>query len=65
MQTYPQLRPAAVYDAISYYLDHQPEIEQEIEESRIQNVLAKHGGVMDDKGIVHFPKGEGDAADGH
>ncbi len=35
VQTYPQLKPSAVYDAISYYLDHQTEIDQEIEEDAI------------------------------
>lgn len=43
-KTYPQLKPSWVHDAISYYLDHQPEIEQEIAENDIENVLAKTGG---------------------
>ncbi len=33
-QAYPHLKPAAIYDAISYYLDHQQEIEAEIAENR-------------------------------
>ena len=32
VQTYPYLKPSAVYDAISYYLDHQLEIDKEIDE---------------------------------
>jgi uncharacterized protein (DUF433 family) len=34
LQAHPHLKAAAVYDAISYYLDHQGEIEQEIAEHR-------------------------------
>jgi len=55
-KTYPHLQLSWVYDAISYYLDHQQEIEQEIEENRIENVLAESGDVMDEKGVIHFPK---------
>jgi uncharacterized protein (DUF433 family) len=35
VQTYPHLKPSAVYDAISYYLDHQTEIDEEIDEDAI------------------------------
>ncbi|HKI31603.1 MAG TPA: DUF433 domain-containing protein [Gemmataceae bacterium] len=57
VRTFPHLQPSWVYDAISYYLDHQPEIEREIEENTIENVLARTGGVMDEKGVVRFPNG--------
>src|SRR5262249_41205766 len=30
LQSYPHLAPAQVHDALSYYFDHQPEIEEEI-----------------------------------
>lgn len=30
LQGYPHLTPAQVHDALSYYFDHQPEIEEEI-----------------------------------
>jgi uncharacterized protein (DUF433 family) len=30
LQSYPHLTPAQVHDALSYYFDHQPEIEEEI-----------------------------------
>jgi uncharacterized protein (DUF433 family) len=33
LASYPHLVPAAVYDAISYYYDHQDEIDRIIEES--------------------------------
>jgi len=54
-QSYPHLNLASVYDAVSYYLDHQSEIEQEILDNQIENVLTKYGGSMDEKGVVHFP----------
>jgi uncharacterized protein (DUF433 family) len=57
LKSYPHLRPSGVYDAISYFLDHQQEIEKEIEDNRIENVLKKTGGVKDEKGIIRFPKG--------
>jgi len=55
--SYPHLQPSWVYDAISFYLDHQAEIEQEITDNRIESVLKETGAVMDDKGVVHFPQG--------
>jgi uncharacterized protein (DUF433 family) len=58
VRTYPHLQLSWVYDAISYYLDHKPEIEREIEENQIENVLARTGGVMDEKGVVRFPSGK-------
>lgn len=54
LQAHPHLRAAAVYDAISYYLDHQTEIEQEIADNRIEIVMKKYGLEMDDRGMLHF-----------
>jgi uncharacterized protein (DUF433 family) len=54
LQAHPHLRAAAVYDAISYYLDHQIEIEQEIADNRIEAVMKKYGAEMDDRGVLHF-----------
>jgi len=54
LQAHSHLQAAAVYDAISYYLDHQPEIEQEIRENRLEAVMAKEGMNMDDRGFIHF-----------
>jgi uncharacterized protein (DUF433 family) len=54
-RAYPHLQTSWVHDAISYYLDHREEIEQEVEDNRIENVLARTGGVMDHGGIVRFP----------
>ncbi len=43
LEAYPHVPPAAVFDAISYYLDHQEEIEALIEENRPERVMEKHG----------------------
>ncbi len=58
LQSFPHLQPSWVHDAISYYLDHQADIDREIEENKIENVLARTGGVMDEKGIIRFPNGK-------
>ena len=39
----PHLTPAQVYEALSYYYDHQEEIEQDIAESRVQNLIERYG----------------------
>jgi uncharacterized protein (DUF433 family) len=57
LRTYPHLKPSWVHDAISYYLDHQEEIDREIKANRIEEVLAREGGVMDEKGVIRFPPG--------
>jgi len=46
------LSAAAVYDAISYYLDHRAEIEQEIAAHRIESILAETGAQTDERGLV-------------
>lgn len=51
---YPHIKLAAFYDAISYYYDHQDEIDQEIEDNKIENALKKHSATMDEKGIITF-----------
>ncbi len=54
LRSYPHLYPAAVHDAISYYLDHRPEIEEEIAAHRIEAILVRTGAKMDDRGFVTF-----------
>jgi len=39
----PHLTPSQVYDALSYYHDHRDEIDQLIEEARLERVVAAHG----------------------
>ncbi len=55
LQAHPHLSAAAVHDAISYYLDHQHEIEEEITENRLEALMAKHDVEMDEHGFLHFP----------
>jgi uncharacterized protein (DUF433 family) len=54
LQAHPHLNPAAVYDAISYYLDHQQEIEEEIAENRLETLRAKYGVQVDKRGFLRF-----------
>ncbi|MCC7361175.1 MAG: DUF433 domain-containing protein [Anaerolineales bacterium] len=54
LESYPHLQPAAVHDAISYFLDHRAEIEQEIAAHRIEAVVARLGGKMDERGFISF-----------
>lgn len=54
LKAHPHLSAAAVHDAISYYLDHQQEIEKEIAENRLQVVLKKVGAAVDRHGVVRF-----------
>jgi uncharacterized protein (DUF433 family) len=54
LQAHPHLNPAAVYDAISYYLDHQQEIEEEIAENRLEALRVKYGVQVDERGFLHF-----------
>jgi hypothetical protein len=39
----PHLSPAQVYEALSYYHDHTPEIEQDIAESRVERLIERYG----------------------
>lgn len=53
---YPFLSAAAIHDAISYYLDHQAEIETALAENRIEHVLQATGLVMDNNGVIDLAK---------
>lgn len=53
---YPQIEPAAIDDAISYYLDNRQEIEAEIAENSLEAVLAEAGAVLGTHGVIHFSK---------
>ena len=44
----------ALYDAISYYHDHPAEIEEQIEDNKIENVLKNNNATMDEKGVITF-----------
>lgn len=42
LEAYPHVSAAAVYDAISYYLDPQEEIEALIEENELKQVITRY-----------------------
>jgi hypothetical protein len=54
VRAHPHLSPAAIYDGISYYLDHQQEIEEEITGNRLKALETKYGVEMDERGFLHF-----------
>jgi uncharacterized protein (DUF433 family) len=54
LQAHPHVKAAAVYDALSYYLDHQAEIEREIANNRFQTLQAQYGLEIDERGFVSF-----------
>jgi len=56
-QAYPHAPLAAIFDAISYYLDHREEIESQIAENRIERVLKDTGATMTDDGVIKLPNG--------
>ena len=49
---YPNLVPAAVHDALSYYYDHQDEVEKEIANQELHTALERNGLTIDDQGRV-------------
>lgn len=51
---YPHLSPASVYDALSYYHDHQAEIEKELEDYSLEKFLERTGSHVDERGRVIF-----------
>lgn len=53
---YPHLEPAAIDDAIGYYLDHREEIDEEIEANSLEAVLAETGAVLDADRVIRFSK---------
>lgn len=54
LQTYPHLSRAAVYDAISYYFDHQDEVDRMIAESTPAAVQQRYGYEVGEKGLITF-----------
>lgn len=53
---YPFLSAAAIHDTISYYLDHQAEIEALIVENHIESVLRETGLTMDEHGVIDLSR---------
>ena len=58
LHTYPHLSAAVVHDAISYYLDHRAEIEQEIAAHRLEYILTQTGAQLNERGFITFPAAE-------
>jgi len=56
IHAHPHVKSAAVYDAISYYLDHQQEIEQEIAANRLEALRVTYRLEIDDRGLAAFPE---------
>lgn len=56
LRLYPHLAPAAVYDALSYYHDHQAEMEKELEDFTLEKFLERTGSHLDEHGRVVFAK---------
>lgn len=54
LQSHPHLNGSAVFDALSYYLDHQAEIEQEIIDNRLDSVTKKYCLEKDAQGVLRF-----------
>jgi uncharacterized protein (DUF433 family) len=57
--TYHHVEPAALQDAISYYLDHRSEIEAEIEANQLDKVLDRVGATLDSGGVIRFRESSG------
>ena len=56
LRLYTHLSPAAVYDALSYYHDHQTEVEKDVAENTLERFLEKHDLRLDEHGKVVFTK---------
>ena len=54
LAAYPHLTPAAVYDAISYYYDHQEEIDRFIRDNTLEARAARYGFSIGDDGRLSF-----------
>jgi uncharacterized protein (DUF433 family) len=51
---YTHVEPAAIDDAIGYYLDHREEIDREVEANLLEAVLADTGAVLGADGLIRF-----------
>lgn len=54
LEGFPKLTPAQIYDALSYYHDHQDEIDQDIEENKIEHLMEKFPFRIEKKGTLIF-----------
>lgn len=56
LASFPHLMPAAVYDAISFYYDHQKEIDRFIQDNTLEAHAARYGFSTDDDGRLSFER---------
>ena len=54
LASYPHLTPAAVYDAISFYYDHQAEIDRFLEASTLAAHAERYGFAVGNDGRLRF-----------
>jgi uncharacterized protein (DUF433 family) len=52
--SFPRLAPAAVYDAVSYYLDHRDEIESLTSGETLEALASRYGFVVQENGRIAF-----------
>jgi uncharacterized protein (DUF433 family) len=53
-QEFNHLPLSSIYDAISYYLDHRAEVDNDIANNRVESALTANKAKTDDKGRVIF-----------
>ena len=56
LASYPHLTPAAVYDAISFYYDHQDEIDRFMAANTLDAHAERHGFTVGDDGRLRFDR---------
>jgi uncharacterized protein (DUF433 family) len=54
LDAYQHISAAALYDAISYYYDHRLEIQQQIEQNRLEIVLEAYNATLNEDGRIIF-----------
>lgn len=52
--TYRHVDPAAIYDAISYYLDHREQIDSERRAGSLEAALEQADAVLGEDGVIRF-----------
>jgi uncharacterized protein (DUF433 family) len=53
---YPHVEPAAIQNAIGYYLEHENQIDAEIEANSLESVLAETGAALGAAGVIRLKK---------
>jgi uncharacterized protein (DUF433 family) len=56
LESYPHLTPAGVYDALSYYFDHQDEIDQWRAENTLEKLAERYNFVIEESGRIVFKR---------